>query len=73
MLVVRITEKRLTGTVKLLAGEGMVDVALLRRAPQPLRHKGDGRRHRATELAEPFVNGRPRATLAEVGTDLACL
>ena len=67
----RFTEKRLTGTVRLLVREGMVDAALLARAPRPTRRKGDGQRHRTMELAASFVSGKPRATLAEVGAELA--
>ncbi len=67
----RFTEKRLTGTVAMLAREGLVDAAVLERAPRPTWRKGDGERRRTMELAASFVSGKPKATLAEVGAELA--
>lgn len=65
------TEKRLVGTVGLFVREGLANQVVLQRAPPPEWRKGQGVRDRAIEMAASFVSGRPEATLAEVGAELA--
>ena len=63
------TRERLVRTVRLFVREGLAEPALLDRAPR--RSTRDPRAKRAMELAASFLRGRPRASLAEIGADLA--
>jgi DNA invertase Pin-like site-specific DNA recombinase len=63
------TRERLVRTVRLFVREGLAEAALLERAPRPMTR--DPKRRRAMELAASFLRGRPRATLADIGAELA--
>jgi DNA invertase Pin-like site-specific DNA recombinase len=62
------TRERLVRTVRLFVREGLAEAALLDRAPR--RMTRNPRARRAMELAASFLRGRPRASLAEIGTEL---
>ena len=66
----RFTRERLVRSVRLLVREGLAEPALLEGAARR-RPRRDPRARRAAELAASFLRGRPGATLAEVGAELA--
>jgi DNA invertase Pin-like site-specific DNA recombinase len=63
------TRERLVRTVRLFVREGLAEPALLGRTPG--RTTRDPKAKRAMELAASFLRGRPRASLADIGIDLA--
>jgi hypothetical protein len=67
------TQARLVGAVRLLAGEGLAEAALL--APASRRRSGRAglARRRTVELAAALVAGRPGITLAALGAELTRL
>ena len=63
------TRERLVRTVQLFVREGLAEGTLLARAPRSMTR--DPKRRRAMELAASFLRGRPKATLADIGAELA--
>jgi hypothetical protein len=73
MGVQRFTAGRLVSTVRFLVGEGLVDAAVLGKAPRRKPRKGIAARQRACDAVAGLLAGRPRITLAEVGVELVRL
>lgn len=65
----RFTRDRLVRAVRLFVQEGLAEPALLEGATR--RPRRDPQARRAMELAASFLRGRPKATLADVGAELA--
>src|SRR4029077_11593656 len=66
----RFTKRRLVRAVRTLVREGMAEARLLGSAPKLGRQVSPANK-RAMELASSFISGKPNATLAEVGRELA--
>ncbi len=69
----RFTEGRLVGTVQFLVAEGLVDAAIVGKAPRHKPRKGVAARQRACDAVSGLLAGRPGITLAEMGVELVRL
>jgi DNA invertase Pin-like site-specific DNA recombinase len=69
----RFTEGRLVSSVQLLVAEGLVDAAIVGKAPRRKPRKGVAARQRACDAVAGLLAGRPGITLAEMGVELVRL
>ena len=69
----RFTEGRLVGSVQFLVAEGLVDAAIVGKAPRRKPRKGVVARQRACDAVAGLLAGRPGITLGEMGGELVRL